>query len=393
MLTGCSLDLDEVRTIINGSGNVKQEDLADSNEKRDVEDSTIEDEKEQPQTKISEAEIADAMNYQTDNFAYESLEEEEHKLYIEIYTVLNNMNQDITISSLNVDDVDRIFQYVMDDHPELYFVEGYSITKYTTNGVVSYLTLSGKYTKTKEQRELIDPQIENYVVQCFLNLPMDGDEYKKAKYIYEYLINHTEYDINSTDNQNICSVFLNGRSVCQGYAKATQYLLKRAGIFATLLSGTVKNGEGHAWNLAYIDGNWCYLDTTWGDASYQSEVSEETLNGINYDYLGANEEVLSKTHHVNTTLELPLCHSLNSYYFVREGKYFTEYDEDKVVELFKKSYEKDETVLTIKCDSKEVYDAILADLIDNERIFRLIEDGTRVKYVRMEENLTLMFYL
>lgn len=73
------------------------------------------------------------------------------------------------------------------------------------------------------------------------------------KYIYDELILRTEYEQGSADSQNICSVLLNQRSVCQGYAKTFQYLCQLAGIPAMLVTGEV-NGEGDAWNIVFLDG-------------------------------------------------------------------------------------------------------------------------------------------
>ena len=88
------------------------------------------------------------------------------------------------------------------------------------------------------------------------------------------LILRTEYEQGSADSQTICSVLLNQRSVCQGYAKTFQYLCQLAGIPAMLVTGDV-NGEGHAWNIVFLDGDWYYIDPTWGDASYQREEGKK----------------------------------------------------------------------------------------------------------------------
>lgn len=201
------------------------------------------------------------------------------------------------------------------------------------------------------------------------------------------------------DSQNICSVFLDGRSVCQGYAKATQYLLQKAGIYATLVLGSVSSGEGHAWNLIRIDGEWYYLDTTWGDASYQAvggETSypEEHMPKINYDYLCVTTEQLGKTHTIDNVVGLPECTSMDANYYVREGLYFSEVDEERLMRIFQDGYEKGDAYITFKCESENIYREMQERLIGKQEIFRYLDcpEGI-VSYTDDEQQYSMSFWL
>ena len=335
---------------------------------------------------------------QTDCYAFGKLSEDEQEVYLEILEALIHFKENVKLSSCDKELISRVFQCVLNDHPEIFYVDGYSYTEYTLGSILKKITFTGSYRFSPEEVKEKQMQIDNYVNQCLAGMPEDADEYEKVKYVYEYLIHHTDYDAAAKDSQNICSVFLERKSVCQGYAKATQYLLNRAGVFVTLVLGEVVGGEGHAWNLVRIDGAYYYVDTTWGDASYQavggSDYPIEKIPTINYDYLCVTTEQMEQTHTQDNVVEMPECTSMDANFYVREGVYFTEFDEKKIEKIFTDSYERGDTYVTLKCEGPDIYSKMQETLIGEQGVFRYLDCPDKaVSYVENEKQYSLSFWL
>lgn len=357
------------------------------------------DSEESEELTLTEEERFFLRDMQADSYAFNALSETEQDIYLEILWTLLNFQENVTISSMDEEEIGRMFQCVLNDHPEIFYVDGYTYTQYTLGNILKRITFTGTYHMDREEIAARQSRIDEYVRQCFAEITPEMDEYEKVKHIYEYLIDHTEYDASAKDNQNICSVFLDGRSVCQGYAKATQYLLQQAEIGATLILGEVSQGEGHAWNAVRIDGQWYYVDTTWGDASYQAVGGDESYPQkakptINYDYLCVTTEQLCKTHTIENVVAPPECVSMEANYYVKEGLYFTELNKEQLTRIFQDGYERGNAYVTLKCASKEIYEQMQDMLILNQEIFQYLDcpEGV-VSYTDDEEQYSMSFWL
>lgn len=328
---------------------------------------------------------------------YGKLSQNEQIIYSEVLASLLAFEEETTLSTTDSNVIDKAFTCVMLDYPGIFYVDGYKYTEYTYDNEVKKIVFAGNYLYDKEETEQRQSLIETRVAEILSGMPDTQDEYEKVKYLYDTLVMQTEYDIHAADNQNICSVFLDGRSVCQGYAKALQYLANKAGITCSLVLGNVIGGEGHAWNLVSVNGAWYYLDATWGDAYYlfgsQGQTEKKQTSVINYDYLCVTTEQLLLTHNPDMPVELPECVSVTDNYYVREGLYFTGYDEEKLADIFLQAIEDRKETVTVKCSDGAVYDEMCQILLEEQKIFEFIESDGTVAYTDNREQGILTFWL
>lgn len=344
------------------------------------------------------AEEKETVRFQ-DYFYYSTMDAKEQKVYKEILYALENYVEEMPLSSTRTEIVDKVFQCVLMDHPEIFYADGYSFVKYTLGDEIKKITFSGTYIYEKEEKEHIEGEIEQAALELLKGLRADASDYEKVKYVYETIIRNTEYDMTAEDNQNIRSVFLNGASVCQGYAKAVQYLLTKLQVPVTLVIGTVENGEGHAWNMVKIDDEFYYLDTTWGDASYLFHVNEDSVQiqntpEINYDYLCVTTEEILRTHSISSMYMMPYCDSVMANYYVREGAYFTVADENQLEQLIANYREQGRESVTLKCADEVVYETMVEELIHKQHIFNYIEgENNSILYTDSPKQLSITFWL
>lgn len=329
------------------------------------------------------------------DFAFLQLNEEERELYRTIYRILASASDKEWIPSTDPAQIDRVFNHVMLDHPELFYVTGYSYTKHSVKSETQSIDFGGTYTMSREEIEKTQCEIENTVEQI-VNEVSGCTDYETVKYFYEWIILNTEYDMEAAEHQNVVSVFLNHRSVCQGYAKALQYLLLSASKKCVMVSGHVNAVEGHAWVLAELDGAYYYVDPTWGDASYTTKNPNGSAQvpEINYDYLCVTTKQIEMTHTIESILELPECTEMTNNYYIKEDAYFKRLDYERLERLFETGYEQQKKSVTIKCSDTQVYEEICEYLLDEGHIFDYLKRHSgKISYIQDEKQESVCFML
>ena len=110
-------------------------------------------------------------------------------------------------------------------------------------------------------------KVRDYIVK---NLK-DKNDYEKIKLTHNYLRDTINYESTISKNNiyDIYGALVLRECVCEGYAKAFQYIMNEVGIDNVIVIGTGTNSmgktENHAWNYVKLDKKWYAVDVTWDD--------------------------------------------------------------------------------------------------------------------------------
>lgn len=258
-----------------------------------------------------------------DKYAYGQLDATAQAVYDEVLHAILEHKEKIEVSTLDTGVLEQAFYSVRADYGGLFWIEGYTYTEYYNGDQVTGLEFAPHYTMTRDRREELQQAVDAAAEQMLGGISSEDADYQKARFVYDTLINTVAYRPQAENSQNILSVFLNRETVCQGYACAVQYLFERLGIPCVVVTGTAA-GQAHAWNMVMLDGNYYYMDVTWGNSAYQNSGSE-SCKYVNYSYFAMTSEELLLTHEPDAFLQLPECTQREDSYFVQEGYYFTDW--------------------------------------------------------------------
>ena len=329
-------------------------------------------------SKIPEAVTVESVSY--DRYAYQHISTEAQETYDQIYNCIINFDDAVTLVTNDENVLNAAYEAMTADYGDLFWISGYQYNTYTSGDEVVRLEFLPKYTMSEDQKNVYQASVEQISNQWLSGISQSASDYEKAKYVFETLIENVDYDVNSQENQNILSVFLYNKTVCQGYADAAWYLLDKLGINSVVITGTANN-ENHAWNLVYLDGAYYYMDVTWGNSKYLNQ-NNDTTKRVNYAYMALTTEEISQSHTITSSFEVPECLSNADNYYVHEGLYYDWFGTDAIGNRIAQSFEAGDSEISLKFSSSDLYGRVINYFFDEKHITDYCKDIESIYYLK-----------
>lgn len=167
-----------------------------------------------------------------------------------------------------------LYEVIFEKVHDVYMIDAFGLQAYSYSVVhepsgndvyqINFIYLDGLSTQDIAQMR---SDIERKAKDIVLDLNLGAlTEYEKIEAINNYLCDSVYYPDQPFIDQDFTpyGALIDGRAVCDGYARATKILADMGGLECLYVSGYCGQ-VGHAWNLVKIDNNYYQLDVTWND--------------------------------------------------------------------------------------------------------------------------------
>ena len=306
-------------------------------------------------------------------FCYSQLSKKEKKIYDKINEGLLEFEEEISgLGGFEFNDFDKIFQGVLADHPEYFWVsDSYSYYSDAILGGDKVTKLLPQYTILKESLSDCQSRLDELTSLIVANSLAYSDIFGKIAYIHDYIVSQVNYnDDGDLLNSTAYGALINRKAICSGYSKAFQYLLTKVGVDCAYVIGKLSDGQGHAWNLVMAGSESFYMDVTLDDPLFIG-VNNSGVE-IYYNYFGLTDEEINKTHEADDRYDYPKCESESYNYYKNRGLYLTSADVSRAEQIIKGAYSNGRAIAVMKFSDIDYLNTVKSSLFDGQRIYSVI---------------------
>lgn len=312
-----------------------------------------------------------------DNWQFRYLSAEMQARYGAVYTVLSDSfstDETVTVGTVeqigvrvplptpltSQEEVTVLYNAFFRDNPQFFYVgSSYGLEGYKQDGNSYFDTLVLGYSMDAATRATARKALTDTATQLVAGCPDNGDDFAVELWLHDRLAERCTYDNGAAAGGfaanphafNAYGALVEGKAVCEGYARGMQLLLKTAGIPATLVIGqSVENGEEHMWNLVTVNGQNYHLDPTWDDSD----------DRLRHSYFNLTTAQLQRTHRIaGGQAGIDTCSALTDNYFVRNGAHIDTYDRDVIARCIATAYLAGNTTVELRFAPDKYDNAVL----------------------------------
>lgn len=323
----------------------------------------------------------------------EQLDERQQQLYDAIKGGLLEHQTEIVVKRLGfADDADEVIWCVMQDSPELFWVNWQSWTaKENTGGLTVTVESLFEASQISDLSDLLDASIEDIVDKA----NKANSDYDRILLIHDYLVNTVTY--NEQDAPLLHSAYgalVEGIAASDGYASAFCLLMNRLGIESLRIDGRLRGDDlnsSHSWNIVRIGDNYSQIDVALDDVGHHYPDGWKHQQAISYSYFLLSDDEASVSRMAISPVVLPACESYGFfekqnlqapgafasiqeavaeklYQNIKQGKYYVEFRLLDAAELGKA------TAVATRYEycQKAILDAVNTKLHHDNAAFRLV---------------------
>lgn len=327
-----------------------------------------------------------------------NLTQDQKTVYAIIHEEIQQMNsEEIRVPDTITDnELQDAFNAYVDDYPESFWLRR-SFNILTRNNK-KYIQLE-YCCEDLDQKNLYLDLFNSSLAEAKSLINNMQSEYEAELILHDWLLSKCEYDNEAANlgydsNESAYSAYgalVEGKAVCEGYARAMQLLLNNIGIETTLISGVAgEDKQPHMWNIVTINENKYHLDPTWDDIDDKQDVS--------HIYFNVSSDVISRTHDEFIWVD---CSSIEENFYKKNNLLFDNWDNN--ASLTVKNIISDCAVnqtekIEIAFSNKEAFDKAVNSLINENSIFDYIDYAKisnkalqdEIEYVTIEQPLYVL---
>ena len=295
-------------------------------------------------------------------------------MYMAIDEGIEKIN--LPVKGYSENDIEKVLLSLLSDCPSIFWMD-FANCSYIENdeGITVFFSYFYSGDTLKNMRLNLKSEVIS-IVQT-IEAGSYSSEYEKALYAHDMIAFMCEYDKaqDGKDMHNAYGALVTRKAVCDGYAHAYQLILEELGLECHYVAGEARgpNGpEGHAWNIAKLDGKYTSIDLTWNDIDgYMFEGFVPPSDDISsHVYFGISEDEIRQTHTVDDkqVYPLPEAKEMSWYSFNNLKGSSVEEIKDKASDVLIKNMKIDISYVEIELTSREVFQGFLeeysGDIID-----------------------------